>query len=74
MSQFGKEPRHVIANDHVPNIRASLIDDVTDCWTVARVDESMEVMLASFPETIALYASDRRKRIMGGDTKSNRRA
>ena len=74
MSQFGKRPRHVIAKDHVPNIRASLIDDVTDCWTVARVDESMEAMLASFPETNALYANDRRKRIMGGDTKSNRRA
>ena len=74
MSQFGKRPRHVIAKDHVPNIRASLIDDVTDCWTVARVDESMEAMSVSFPETNALYANDRTKRIMGGDTKSIRRA
>lgn len=74
MSQFGKRPRHVIAKDHVPNIRASLIDDVTDCWTVARVEESMKAMSVSFPETNALYANDRTKRIMGGDTKSNSKA
>lgn len=30
MSQFGKIPTQVMAKDHVPNIRASLIDDVTD--------------------------------------------
>ena len=74
MSQFGKIPRHVIAKDHVPSIRASPIDDVTDWWTVARVDESMEVMSASLSETNALYARERRKRIIGGDTKSNRKA
>lgn len=74
MSQFGKKPRHVIAKDQVPNIRASLIDDVTDWWTVARVDESMEAMLVSFSETNALYASESKKRIIGGDTNSNRRA
>ena len=74
MSQLGKTPRQVIAKDHVPNIRASRIDDVTAWWTVLRVDASIEVMSASISAASILYASDRRKRIMGGDTKSNRRA
>ena len=74
MSQFGKTPRHVIAKDHVPSIRASRIDDVRAWWTVLRVDESIEAKSASISEASALYASDRRKRIIGGETKSNRNA
>lgn len=54
MSQFGKTPRHVIAKDHVPNIRASRIDGVTASWTMVRVDAIVEVKSVSISVMRAL--------------------
>ena len=73
-SQFGKTPRHVIANDHVPNKWASRIDDVTAWWNVMTVVESTEVKSVSIPAVSVLYPSNSSKRTIGGDTRSNRRA
>ena len=74
MSQFGKTPRHVIANDHVPNKWASRIDDVTAWWNVMTVADNTEAKSVSIPAVSVLYPSNRSKRTIGGDTRSSRRA
>ena len=74
MSQFGKTPRHVIANDHVPNKWASWIDDVTAWWNVMTVADITEVKSVSIPAVSVLYPSTSSKRTTGGDTRSSRRA
>ena len=74
MSQFGKTPRHVIANDHVPNKWASGIDVVTACWNVMTVADNTEVKSVSIPAVSVLYPNNSSKRTIGGDTRSSRKA
>ena len=74
MSQFGKTPRHVIVNDHVPNKWASRIDEVTAWWNVMTVADNTEAKSVSIPAASVLYPSNRSKRTIGGDTRSSRRA
>ena len=74
MSQFGKTPRHVIANDHVPNKWASRIDEVTAWWTVMKVADNTEAKSVSIPAVSVLYPSNSSKRTIGGETKRSRTA